>query len=34
MSNAKGKALTVELVLNNTKCDNLNTIKNLNLWGN
>lgn len=34
MSSAKGKALTVELVLTKTKCDNLNSIKNLNLWGN
>lgn len=31
---AKGKALTLELVFNKTKSDNLNNIKNLNLWGN
>jgi hypothetical protein len=30
----KGKALTLELVFNKTKSDNLNNIKNLNLWGN
>jgi hypothetical protein len=30
----KGKVLTLELVFNKTKSDNLQTIKNLNLWGN
>ena len=34
MSVAKGKPLTLELVFNKTKSDNLNNIKNLNLWGN
>ncbi len=35
MSNSnKGKPLTLELVFNKTKSDNLNNIKNLNLWGN
>ena len=31
---AKGKVLTLELVFNKTKSDNLQSIKNLNLWGN
>lgn len=31
---SKGKVLTLELVFNKTKCDNLHSIKNLNLWGN
>jgi cilla- and flagella-associated protein len=31
---AKGKVLTLELVFNKTKSDNLASIKNLNLWGN
>lgn len=30
----KGKVLTQELVFNKTKSDNLQSIKNLNLWGN
>lgn len=30
----KGKVLTLELVFNKTKSDNLGSIKNLNLWGN
>lgn len=30
----KGKVLTLDLVFNKTKSDNLQTIKNLNLWGN
>lgn len=30
----KGKVLTLELVFNKTKSDNLHSIKNLNLWGN
>jgi hypothetical protein len=30
----KGKVLTLELVFNKTKSDNLQSIKNLNLWGN
>jgi len=34
MNQAKGKPLTLELVFNKTKSDNLNNIKNLNLWGN
>lgn len=33
-SAAKGKSLTLELVFNKTKSDNLSNIKNLNLWGN
>ena len=33
-SGGKGKPLTLELVFNKTKSDNLNNIKNLNLWGN
>lgn len=31
---SKSKILTVELVFNKTKSDNLQSIKNLNLWGN
>lgn len=34
MSGGKGKVLTLELVFNKTKSDNLQSIKNLNLWGN
>ena len=33
-NNTKGKSLTLELVFNKTISDNLNNIKNLNLWGN
>jgi len=33
-NSTKGKSLTLELVFNKTKSDNLNNIKNLNLWGN
>lgn len=31
---SKGKTLTLDLVFNKTKSDNLQSIKNLNLWGN
>lgn len=31
---AGGKTLTVETIMNRTKCDKLTVIKNLNLWGN
>lgn len=34
MSGGRGKVLTQELVFNKTKSDNLQNIKNLNLWGN
>ncbi len=34
MSSNVGKTLTMELVLTKTKSDNLQNIKNLNLWGN
>ena len=31
---SKSKTLTLDLVFNKTKSDNLHNIKNLNLWGN
>jgi len=31
---AGGKTLTIETIMNRTKCDKLTAIKNLNLWGN
>ena len=34
MSKQLGKPLTVDLIVSKTKTDNLNNIKNLNLWGN
>jgi hypothetical protein len=34
MSGIKGKVLTRELVFNKTRSDNIQAIKNLNLWGN
>ena len=34
MDKKAGKPLTEELVISKSKCDNLISVKNLNLWGN